>query len=81
MQESSEVLQTPAPGVYISTAMIYDQIVVMNNRLIRVEAAQEESKPDANRIRLIQTQIAALWVMYGLMATVVGSNLIERLTP
>ena len=74
-EEQSEVAQ----GVYVSPATIYNKLLSVDTRLSGVEERQKSSIPDSDRIRKIETQMSAIWVLYGLMSAVVVTNIIDRL--
>lgn len=80
MADAPQSVEVPQ-GVFISSSVIYNLIIQIDNRLIRVEEEQKNSKPDSARIRVIEKQIAALWVLYGIMLAVVASNVVRILTP
>ena len=82
---------TDTQGVFITSASIYDAVLDVGRKVDVIETkivAQDkvavdnkaEAVADSIRIRTLEKQVSALWVLYGIMIAVVTSNAVRLFT-
>lgn len=71
-------------GVVITSTDIYNLLLKVDKRVSAIEAkfeAQEEDrisiKEDSARIRILQAQVAAMWVVHTIMLAAITANYVK----
>ena len=65
-------------GVFVSNSDVYDLLQDVRARVIAIETKSETVQADSERIRRIQSQVSAQWVIHTLLLTYIVSSYITQ---
>jgi hypothetical protein len=74
-------------GVLITNADVYNLLQTIDRRVIKIENTlenqekdQRDIREDSARIRVLQAQVAAMWVVHTIMIAAITANYIKGIS-